>query len=120
MDLNEFKPINDRYGHDVGDAALVHFATLLKTRFGADAPVFRMGGDEFVLFLRDVNKTDVPRIKAEVHTLLSDHPLEMGPFKQALQTSIGSATFPNDGKDLDALIKKADVEMFKHKQGIMD
>ncbi|KUJ72574.1 hypothetical protein AVO41_01845 [Thiomicrospira sp. WB1] len=120
MDLNQFKPINDQYGHDVGDAALVHFATLLKTHFSERGQLFRMGGDEFLLVLNNTDQTNVPNIKKQVHDLLSEHPLEEGAFKQTLQTSIGSATYPDNATDVDALIKHADMAMLKDKNGLAE
>lgn len=111
MDLNNFKEINDIYGHQAGDEALRTIAdTIRQERRQSDA-LYRWGGDEFALILAETDRQGAQlaakRYAAAVATLnIGRHPLSF---------SIGVASFPEDGETSEQLLKKADERMYQHK-----
>jgi diguanylate cyclase (GGDEF)-like protein/PAS domain S-box-containing protein len=116
IDLDRFKPINDNHGHEVGDAVLKEVARRLISTTRAEDVVFRLGGDEFIILLSDIeadtNAGDVARHMAE----LINQPYHVDPLELALSTSIGISIFPRDGEDIDTLINHADSAMYQAKQ----
>lgn len=112
-DLDNFKQINDQYGHLEGNKALKVVATALRANCREYDYVARMGGDEFVVVL--------PGLDAENATLRSDHIRKMVLEEARLQTglelsvSIGSATYPHGGADAEDLLSSADRLMYKAK-----
>lgn len=115
IDLDNFKQVNDRYGHTVGDELLVNFARRLKDCFRTSDIVARVGGDEFVVILDHINP-DVSddellaNIRAKVLTPLS---CSFGPHQ--LEASTGISRFPQDGVDEATLIEAADQRMYQAK-----
>ncbi len=115
MDLDNFKSINDRYGHAVGDDALVRMAALLrKVCEGSDDFIARLGGDEFIV----VGERKVPQ---EIEQLVLKISSAAEAFNQQqlsdyqLLPSIGYAVFQRDGT-IDLLLADADAEMYRNKQ----
>ncbi len=111
LDLDSFKLINDLYGHDAGDRALIIFSDLLRRNLRAEDLCGRIGGDEFVLFLRNMQKEEVlqkfcNRINAEYQKAME---AELGtPLKIPLGVSIGAAEVPAHGREYDRLFHLAD------------
>ena len=111
LDLDSFKLINDLYGHDAGDRALVIFSGLLRRTLRAEDLCGRIGGDEFILFLRNMQKEEVlqkfcNRINVEYVRLMEQ---ELGaPLKIPLGVSIGAAEVPAHGREYDRLFHLAD------------
>lgn len=115
IDLDKFKPINDTYGHQVGDAALNEVAQRLASTVRETDCVARIGGDEFVIILTEmVTEDDVlqtlARIDHELHSPIVTRGLSFD-----IGASIGTAQFPEDGKDLDTLLSVADKRMYRNK-----
>ncbi len=111
LDLDSFKLINDLYGHDAGDRALIIFSDLLRRNLRAEDLCGRIGGDEFVLFLRNMQKEEVlqkfcNRINAEYQKAMEDE-LD-APLKIPLGVSIGAAEVPAHGRKYDRLFHLAD------------
>lgn len=116
MDLNDFKQVNDRLGHDVGDALLVAFAKRLDQSLPSSAIGARLGGDEFAVLLSGSRKYDrMDETVAEIREAL-DQPLNVGGFPISIGVSIGSATAPDDGEDGTALLHAADIAMYRSKR----
>jgi len=115
IDLDWFKPINDTLGHDVGDKVLVAVARRLTTILRRDDTAARFGGDEFVLLLREArNRADaelaVRKIVEGFRT-----PLDAEGVPIDLTVSIGVAVYPEDGTELEGLLKKSDSALYEVK-----
>lgn len=116
VDLDDFKPVNDNYGHPVGDALLVHVANELKQVFREVDTVARIGGDEFSIILNGVKtKTDAVRLAEEILVRLSK-PIDINTFTVHIGASIGLCFFPDDAKDIDDLLNKADKALYRAKE----
>ncbi len=116
MDLNGFKEVNDRLGHQIGDALLIAFADRLTQSAPTGSVIARLGGDEFaVVFLTRDDRTDVATTICELHALLIE-PLQVEGFPVSVGVSIGVAAAPDDGKSKTDLIRAADVAMYKAKR----
>ena len=117
LDLDEFKGLNDTYGHRVGDLVLLRVATLLQASCTDGEAAGRYGGDEFVLLLRrnDANAAAVARDLAEAVAAEPCH-TQLG-IAVALGLSIGHASFPQDGRTRHELLDCADHRMYAAKRG---
>lgn len=114
-DLNEFKQINDRYGHLAGDKVLQFFAAKLQQVCRDYDYAARMGGDEFVIVASGMTPNSVQ----ERATLLSSLAQEAGREvcgENILSLSLGAAFFPQDGTDAEQLLMEADRKMYAAKQ----
>jgi diguanylate cyclase (GGDEF)-like protein/PAS domain S-box-containing protein len=116
LDLDGFKPVNDTYGHEVGDRLLVEMASRLKGMLRGGDTVARLGGDEFVLLL--VGLEDAAECEQAVQRLLRviGQPLSVTPEPISLSASIGVTLFPKDQADSDTLLRHADQAMYQAKQ----
>lgn len=117
IDLNDFKSINDRYGHAAGDRVLCEVAQRLQRGVREVDTVARLGGDEFVILLADVAaQADVAAKVAQLQALMAV-PLadEEGGFGMP-SCSFGVACYPLDGADAEALLRHADSAMYRMKK----
>lgn len=117
LDLDNFKPVNDNYGHDTGDYVLVTIANRLKQILRKSDTLARIGGDEFVLLLRDVSCRDecdgfLNRLIELVNT-----PIALTEFECQVQVSasIGVALVSNDSLEADTILRRADQTMYQAK-----
>ena len=115
LDLDGFKGINDSLGHPIGDALLRQMGDIL-SRITSDAVVARLGGDEFAIILADHDDVDRPRALAQAILDEMRSPLLVDGHQIATGASIGIAISPNDGADSDALLKNADLALYRAKQ----
>ncbi len=116
LDLDSFKSINDTLGLHCGDALLKEVAARLRHCVRDTDTISRQGGDEFLIVLRDLPDTDVA---AEIMIKIMERLLE--PFVTeghdiATSVSMGAAIFPEDGRDFETLLKKADMAMYRAKE----
>jgi len=116
LDLDRFKDINDSLGHALGDRMLRVIGDRLTAVVGSEGLVARMGGDEFIVLIGSDPPTELIDALAQRIIAAIDEPLVIDGYEQFLTTSIGIAIFPNDGDDADALIKHADVAMYRAKE----
>ncbi len=117
IDLDNFKTINDTWGHQGGDAVLRALAGRLTTCSRKGDIVARLGGDEFALVMDDDEKTEdvaemVPRLLEEIA-----QPIKLQGREVRVTASIGIAVYPVDGEDVPTLLKNADAAMYAAKQG---
>ncbi|WP_010677560.1 putative bifunctional diguanylate cyclase/phosphodiesterase [Bacillus timonensis] len=115
IDLNQFKQINDTLGHDAGDALLKATGNKLKKLQGEHRQVFRLGGDEFVVVHSVDNKDEV---NETIDTIISAFSTYFTIAGQAhyITASVGVSLYPDDGDDLDTLVKYADIAMYISKE----
>ena len=115
VDLDRFKPVNDLYGHAVGDELLVHIAKLLASEAGEQGFVARLGGDEFVMLL-PVTTEDalIARLAALVHSF--DAPFAVAGNEISVGATLGVALAPGDGVGADMLMRRADVALYRAKE----
>ncbi|PWI33856.1 hypothetical protein DI392_06550 [Vibrio albus] len=115
VDLDEFKKVNDSFGHSVGDKLLIAVANRLKSTLRRSDYVSRFGGDEFVVI------TQIVRSKDAIETLCThllkamQYPYTLGKQKIITNMSIGAACYPDDGMTVEALLYNADKAMYTAK-----
>ena len=114
MDLNGFKDVNDRLGHQMGDALLVAFADRLESVRPDHASAARLGGDEFALLIPSCG-VDLHCLTERLHAELVE-PLTLQGFPVSAGVSIGVSEAPSDGISSASLIRAADVAMYKAKR----
>lgn len=116
IDLDRFKPINDRYGHDSGDQVLEAIAERLRNSVRASDTVARLGGDEFVILLSRIEAADdATAIAEKIHVNLAT-PIAAGEHKHCVGASIGISLHPAHGDGADILLQRADQAMYQGKQ----
>lgn len=117
MDLDGFKPVNDRYGHATGDAVLKAVAGRINSCVRQQDFAARISGDEFVVVLQNIEQTDAITTMAQrIRTSLSQ-PLMIDGQQIRVGASIGMASYPADGATADALLARADQMMYEIKRG---
>ncbi len=122
IDLNGFKQINDRFGHDVGDHVLVEVSQRLTSHLRDSDLAARYGGDEFVVLLENVaHRAAAEAARNKLENLLAEplqslHDLPAEPLLISSGASIGIALCPSEGADLETLLKRADEDMYERKQ----
>lgn len=115
IDLNGFKAINDRLGHNTGDAVLRAVAQRLLACARATDTVCRYGGDEFVILLSDSARPDAVRLMARKIEEHMREPLQIDDQVLEIGMAIGTARFPQDGVSAGPLIDSADRRMYGDK-----
>lgn len=116
LDLDNFKGLNDRHGHALGDRVLVRAARILQASVRADDVIARWGGDEFALLLTHVADADACALAlARLRTALAE-PLFVDGVSCSLSASIGVALGPHDNDDADTLLRQADHAMYLAKR----
>ncbi len=115
LDLDNFKKINDTYGHSVGDLLLKEVGHRLQVAIRSSDTVARFGGDEFVLLLPEIQTpSDASQIAKRILEVISS-PFEINGLPIFITVSIGIALFPEDGNDRDSLITNADLALYAAK-----
>jgi len=116
LDLDGFKAVNDQYGHGVGDKLLITLAQRMKNSLREGDTLARIGGDEFVVVLTNLNHT------SDCHPLLTRllqaaaEPLQLDGMLLEVSASIGVTLYPQDGSDAEQLLRHADQAMYLAKQ----
>lgn len=116
IDLDRFKNVNDSLGHTVGDQLLKETAKRLSSTIRTGDTVSRLGGDEFVvLFPKIKDETSLADLTIKLRDILQD-PYDVGGISLHITPSIGIAIFPDDGDNVNSLIKNADAAMYLAKE----
>jgi diguanylate cyclase (GGDEF)-like protein len=115
LDLNRFKVVNDTLGHAVGDQLLVQVARRLNSAVREGDTLARMGGDEFLLLINDVQDRDTAGTVAERFLSGLDRSFAVGGYEIFVQASMGIALFPDDTTDSGQLLRLADNAMYRAK-----
>lgn len=108
IDLDNFKEINDNFGHASGDMVLKSISKNLKNAFGKSDIIGRFGGDEFIVFVKNISDISLLRDKLNLLTNADDNSMKV-------TKSIGVSIFPQDGNTFGELFEKADHAMYKAK-----
>ena len=115
IDVDNFKSYNDTYGHNNGDLCLKHFTKAMQECFPEGSILSRYGGDEFVVYLKDVTKESVYIYMEKFQKMIADLTLATGE-KVHLTASAGGAAFPEQGEDFISLCRSADAALYNVKQ----
>ncbi len=115
IDIDNFKCVNDTHGHDFGDKVLKQIALRLMRFRSRLSLVVRESSDEFLFLTPLTNEPEIKRLAERIIDVLSQ-PYEVENSQFLLGCSIGIARFPEHGKDLDSLLRSADISMYKAKQ----
>lgn len=116
LDLDEFKPINDQYGHAAGDKLLIEITGRLKALLRGSDTIARLSGDEFVFLLLGLDSP--AQCMATLDRILEAiaRPIDLGDHQVTVSASIGVTLFPDDDTDPDTLLRHADQAMYQAKQ----
>lgn len=115
IDLDHFKPVNDTLGHQVGDQLLVAVAQRLKLQVREVDTVSRFGGDEFAVLVTEVTTRDDVTMLADKILASLSLPYSLDGHAIHVTGSMGIAIYPDDGRDLEMILSKADAAMYKAK-----
>jgi len=116
IDLNKFKPINDTYGHTIGDKVLIFFTQTINKSIRETDYLFRMGGDEFYLLLSNTTYKESVIIVKNLQEQLKYSKFIYENLELEVSASFGIAQYGLDSKKIEELIKIADVRMYKNKK----
>jgi diguanylate cyclase (GGDEF)-like protein len=116
IDLNRFKQVNDSFGHSAGDELLKQLGPRLAASMRGSEVLVRLGGDEFGIVLVDADADDATAVAQRLITSIEE-PFLLEGVKASVSASIGIATAPRDATDGAALLKCADIAMYRAKQG---
>ena len=115
VDLNDFKQVNDIYGHQIGDKYLQEVASRMQHQLRANDMLARLGGDEFAVLLSKVrNRAEIEEIAARLERTLEE-PFSTDGYTVESSASIGIALYPEDGETRDSLLSAADAAMYVNK-----
>ena len=117
IDLDNFKNVNDTYGHQTGDELLVNISTVLKQRLRKSDVLGRLGGDEFAVLLSHVNSEQAETIAEQMVETVSQNGKYTKNNYTNVTASIGVALFPDHSQEPDGLIACADHAMYQAKEG---
>ncbi len=115
LDLDHFKDINDSLGHSVGDQLLCELSQRLRSAMREQDMVARLGGDEFIFVLQGLNEEEVASVAQKLLDL-SIQPFRIGLHDLKVTASLGVATYPADGDDIETLLQRADAAMYQVKR----
>ena len=117
VDLDGFKPVNDEFGHEIGDQLLVAVGQRLTSSTRSEDAVARLGGDEFAILIHtSTSPKEGDAVIARLERAFAD-PFKIGDHLLPLGASIGRAVFPIDADTADDLLRRADSAMFENKRG---
>jgi len=115
LDLDNFKPVNDSYGHEVGDQLLIEVAMRLQKNVRDEDTISRFGGDEFAILFRDIEtQSECEFLLRRIHESLAK-PYKVNDLKIEISASSGVTFYPQENADLDTLLRHADQTMYQAK-----
>jgi len=116
LDIDNFKKINDNYGHHAGDRVLIDVSNLIKKHLRQSDYSFRIGGEEFMLLLSSENMDDSLATVERIRLAIAKAPVTYEQHSITVTASIGVSHFPHDGEDQDELGKLADTALYMAKE----
>ncbi|MGE5159716.1 MAG: diguanylate cyclase domain-containing protein, partial [Gemmatimonas sp.] len=115
LDLDNFKDVNDTFGHASGDELLIEFARRLRAQIQPGDMLGRLGGDEFVIVMPDRDAEEAALTASRITGALTS-PLQIGTRQLSVSASIGISLYPENATDIDMLIQQADAAMYNAKR----
>ena len=112
LDLDDFKPINDRFGHAVGDRFLLAITERLQSTLRVEDTLARLGGDEFVMLFADLRSAEEVQTVLDRVLMAVNAPLLVEDMSANLSASVGVTLYPDDKTDADTLLRHADQAMY--------
>ena len=119
IDGDDFKAVNDRYGHDIGDEFIFHFGQAVGQSVRKEDLASRMGGDEFLVALTGIEPEEADIQIGSIVSRIKENLAKgwnIGEFHFAPTCSIGIAVYPQDAEDFEELVQKADSALYQAKQ----
>lgn len=118
IDLNRLKYINDTFGHETGNRAIILVANTIAQQIRSSDAAARYGGDEFVVLLSEADSANAGTVVKRISHNIQRTTIEVADTTVRPSVSIGVASFPNDGEEAEALMIKADQAMYREKTAI--
>lgn len=115
MDIDKFKSINDKYGHDVGDEVLIEFTKACRRALRGSDPLCRYGGDEFIVMLTDITQSQAKKVVKRILTMTSNVMINVDEEYIDVSASIGLTFIREDDFSLKDVFKRADEALYKVK-----
>ncbi|WP_281950295.1 GGDEF domain-containing protein [Nitrosophilus kaiyonis] len=115
LDIDDFKKINDTYGHTVGDEVLKEIGEILNSFIRKDTKAFRLGGEEFAIILPNVNIEDAKNIAQRIRKVIENHNIKLEDTIVSYTASFGITSYQK-GEDINELLKRADEAMYQAKK----
>ena len=115
IDLDDFKKVNDDYGHEAGDRLLAQAASRMSAAIRKSDTVARIGGDEFAVIAPNDGGSGVEELTARLRACFKE-PFDLGMVVHTTVASLGSAIYPDDGPDVEAVLAAADHRMYAEKR----
>jgi diguanylate cyclase (GGDEF)-like protein len=116
VDIDDFKLVNDSFGHDVGDKLIQAVGNLISKSLRRADTVARLGGDEFAIIIENIDGPDDAVAIADNLTTMLEHSVRLDDQDTFTSASVGIALFPDDGDNARTLLKNADTAMFRAKE----
>jgi len=116
VDIDDFKLVNDSFGHDAGDKLIKAVGTLISRSLRRADTIARLGGDEFAVIIEGIDSHEDTISIADNLTTILEHNVRLDDQETYTSASIGIAVYPDDGKDARTLLKNADTAMFRAKE----
>jgi len=116
IDIDDFKLVNDSFGHDAGDKLIKAVGHLISKSLRRADTIARLGGDEFAVIIEGIDSADDAISIADNLTTILEHNVRLDDQETYTSASIGIAIYPGDGKDARSLLKNADTAMFRAKE----
>jgi diguanylate cyclase (GGDEF)-like protein len=116
LDLDNLKWVNDTFGHAAGDTALIHLATVMRMSIrDVDIPC-RYGGDEFLILMPEAEKNAIQMVGRRISESINKTRFKLGRSFASLQVSFGAAACPENGSEVDVLLREADASLYRAKE----
>jgi diguanylate cyclase (GGDEF)-like protein len=116
LDMDDLKGINDSLGHEAGNRAIVLVANVITRLIRNTDAAARYGGDEFIVLLSEISPERLDQICKRIRSSVQNATLEYEGTMYRTSVSIGTAVYPKDGTAPKSLIKRADTQMYQHKE----
>ncbi|MBE3037109.1 MAG: diguanylate cyclase, partial [Candidatus Atribacteria bacterium] len=115
LDIDKFKKINDKYGHDIGDQLILYVGKKIESLLRKSDTIARFGGDEFLLLLPEIkDEQDAEKIAEKIFNTFQEK-FMLGEKKLSVTVSMGIAIYPEHGDNISTILKNADLALYKVK-----